>query len=153
MSNEQTVASAARPPGNAGFTLRIERNIQGLARLGGWVDEIVTALALTEPVEYALRFCVEEAATNIVIHGRPVPGTDAGTVTLTVAQTPCLLRLVITDRCAWFDPCLAPAQNVAADPDRIGGLGIPLMRRYAKDIRYRRDGDANRLTLTIARAD
>jgi anti-sigma regulatory factor (Ser/Thr protein kinase) len=55
----------------------------------------------------------------------------------------------IEDRCAPFDPLAvpepAPAASLAEAP--LGGLGIPLMRRFASELEYRREHHTNRLVL------
>ena len=130
------------------FALRVERSMQGLERLGPWVDEVAADLALTRRVEYALRLCLEEAVANLVMHGVPVPGADA--VSMIVDCTDDGLRLTVTDRCEAFDLRSVTSVSLAdRSPAQIGGLGIHLMRQYARVIDYARDGDANRLTVTI----
>ena len=137
-------------PGPAGtFRMRTERSAVGLERLGLWVDEIAARLTLGVAVEYALRLCLEEAVANVVMHGVPVPGTDANWIALAVEPVADRLRLTVTDRCAAFDPRSAPEPDIAGSDDRVGGLGIHLMRRYARDVFYAREGPENHLTMTI----
>jgi anti-sigma regulatory factor (Ser/Thr protein kinase) len=138
---------------NGRFDLCIPRDVSGLARLGDWVDKVVAALALDTKAEYALRLCVEEAVANVVMHGVPASGTDAGTVTLRLHAHAEALRIAIEDHCAAFDPLQVtppekPSNLVEA---REGGLGIHLMRQFASSIDYARLQSTNRLTVTIAR--
>jgi anti-sigma regulatory factor (Ser/Thr protein kinase) len=138
---------------SGGFDLRIPRDMSGLARLGGWVDKVVTTLALAAKAEYALRLCVEEAVANVVIHGVPSGGADAGTVTLRLHADAEALCIAIEDHCAAFDPLQAapPERPSNLAEAREGGLGIHLMRQYAHSIDYARVAGTNRLTVTIAR--
>lgn len=135
------------------FTLRIERSMAGLALLGGWVDTITGSLGLDKATEYALRLCVEEAATNVVMHGAADAGSEADVIALCVAPAADVLRVTLEDRCGAFDPLHVPAPARLTDlaEVRVGGLGIHLMRQYARAISYERAGDLNRLTLTIGR--
>jgi anti-sigma regulatory factor (Ser/Thr protein kinase) len=144
-----------RPDGGSLFVLLIERTEQGLAGIGLWVDEIARTLSLTGVEEYALRLCVEEAVANLVMHGVAIPGIDASCVSLEVERAAVGLRLCVSDRCLPFDPHAMPAQGALDDdPDRrIGGYGMMLMRQHARDIRYRREGDTNHLTLLLPRLD
>jgi anti-sigma regulatory factor (Ser/Thr protein kinase) len=133
------------------FELRIPRDLSGLARLGDWVDEVVTQLALDASAAYALRLCVEEAVANVVMHGVPTGGPDA--VTLRVHADTQALCIAIEDQCVAFDPLLvAPPEHPSTLAEvRAGGLGIHLMRQYADSIAYARLDDTNRLTLNIVR--
>lgn len=138
---------------NGRFDLRIPRDVSGLARLGEWVDKVVATLVLEAKAEYALRLCVEEAVANVVMHGVPAGGTDAGTVTLRLhadAETVCI---AIEDHCAAFDPLhvTPPKKPSNLAEAQEGGLGIHLMRQFVRSIDYARLDGTNRLTLTIAR--
>ncbi|HVC63596.1 MAG TPA: ATP-binding protein [Acetobacteraceae bacterium] len=136
-------------------TLRIERSMAGLAQLGDWVDTVTAALGLGKAAEYAVRLCVEEATVNVVMHGvaEGAADNDAGFVVLRVEPAQDALRVTVEDRCGAFDPLHAPPPEPPIDLEtaRVGGLGIHLMRQYARAISYERAGDTNRLTLTIAR--
>jgi anti-sigma regulatory factor (Ser/Thr protein kinase) len=147
---KQSMPSAADADG--GFSLRIERSMAGLAELGGWVDSITASLGLGEQADYALRLCVEEAAANVVMHGAACADVDAGVIALRVEPAPDAVRVTIEDHCGAFDPLHVPAPAIPASlgEARVGGLGIHLMRQYARAISYERLGDTNRLTLTIA---
>jgi anti-sigma regulatory factor (Ser/Thr protein kinase) len=138
----------------ARFVLYVERSRRGLLCLGAWVDGVSAALALSGPAEYALRLCVEEAVTNVVIHGVPRPETEACPIAVHLHETPDLLRVTIEDCCLAFDPLGAPARGrpATAREARVGGLGILLMRQHARQLVYVRDGATNRLILLLARS-
>jgi anti-sigma regulatory factor (Ser/Thr protein kinase) len=135
------------------FTLRIERSMTGLGQLGGWVDAVAAALGLSPESDYALRLCVEEAAANVVMHGTAGDAGDADFVALRVEPAPEALCLTIEDRCGAFDPLGvgSPEPPTSLEGARVGGLGIHLMRQYARSIDYARVDGMNRLTLTIGR--
>jgi anti-sigma regulatory factor (Ser/Thr protein kinase) len=134
--------------GEPGYALRVERTMQGLERLGPWVDDVAAGLALTKSAEYALRLCLEEAVANLVMHG--VPGTGGDDVAMAVSATVGGLRLTVTDHCEAFDlRSVPPSSLTERSAGQVGGLGIHLIRQYARQIDYVRDGDANRLTVTI----
>ena len=124
--------------------------MQGLARLGAWVDEVAAALCLPSAREYALRLCLEEAVANVVMHGRPVPGEPEDLVTVRLRPTLDALCLTIEDRCAPFDPLCQPAPRKPPGlRDGPGGWGIHLMRQFARGMTYQRADGVNRLNLTI----
>jgi anti-sigma regulatory factor (Ser/Thr protein kinase) len=134
------------------FALRIERSMAGLTRMGDWVDRIAAALRLDTRTEYALRLCLEEAASNVVVHGAP-DEAEAGFVGLSLVPEPEALRVIVEDRCSAFDPLKVPAAQIPTglEDARVGGLGIHLMRQYAQAIEYERRDGTNRLMLRIPR--
>lgn len=146
---------SAADAGNT-FLLRIERSMAGLVQLGGWVDTVAAALGLGETATYALRLCIEEATANVVMHGVADGNADGagGFVALRVQAAQDALRVTVEDRCGAFDPLHVPTPEIpeSLETARVGGLGIHLMRQYARAISYERAGDVNRLTLTIGRA-
>ena len=137
----------------AGLNLTIDRTPDGLSEVGAFVDRIANVLDLDQRAEYALRLCLEEAVTNLVIHGQGAPGDAPDTVALHVISKSVRLCVAIDDHCVPFDPRDVPAPmhppNVEAA--KIGGLGIHLLRQYASALKYDRIGAINRLTITIER--
>jgi len=148
-------SAPSAPDTDRSFSLRIERSMRGLATLGGWVDSIVADLHLAPGTDYALRLCLEEAAANVVMHGVPAGDDTAGFVTLRVEPLAGMLRVTVEDRCGAFDPLQTPAPQLPADLEtaKVGGMGIHLMRHYARDLQYERAEGINRLTLLIAKED
>ena len=135
------------------FALQLERSMQGLAGLAGWVDHLAAALCLASPQEYALRLCLEEAVANVVMHGTPIPGGPADLVTLRVRGASDALHVTIEDACAAFDPLDQPPPDGqrSLDERQVGGWGILLMRQFARSMVYQRIDGVNRLALTIGR--
>jgi anti-sigma regulatory factor (Ser/Thr protein kinase) len=129
--------------------------MDGLVRLGGWVDTVVAALALSAKPEYALRLCLEEAVANLVMHGVPAADADGSVdvVALGLDATPDTLCVTVEDDCTPFDPLQVgePDRPATLEEAKIGGLGVHLMRHYARALEYGRVNGRNRLTLTIER--
>jgi anti-sigma regulatory factor (Ser/Thr protein kinase) len=61
-----------------------------------------------------------------------------------------VLRVEIVDEAAAFDPLARPAPDTdqALEERPIGGLGIHIVKQLMDDVRYRREGGKNVLTLT-----
>jgi anti-sigma regulatory factor (Ser/Thr protein kinase) len=135
------------------FTLRIERSLAGLEQVGGWVDTVAATLGLGSAADYALRLCVEEAATNVVMHGITGADGDADFVALRVEPAQDALHVTVEDRCGAFDPLQVPTPKPPTNlgEAHVGGLGIHLMRQYSREMDYVRVDGMNRLTLTIGR--
>lgn len=125
----------------------------GLEQLGGWVDTVATALGLDKAADYALRLCLEEAAANVVMHGTAGADWAMDSIALRVEPAPDAMRVTIEDHCGAFDPLQVPTPTppTSLGEARVGGLGIHLMREYARAMEYARVDGMNRLTLTIGR--
>lgn len=91
---------------------------------------------------------VDEAATNIILHGyRGAPGW----VDLTVKRADDRLVVTIEDAAPAFDPTVVPAPDLGVPPDarRPGGMGIHLMRESTDALDHSpRQGGGNILTMT-----
>lgn len=105
------------------------------ARLGG-DSERLTELILA----------VDEAATNIVMHG-DCEGTEV--IVVAMAREGDHLVVQLTDEARPYDPTATAAPELTDEPwERVGGLGVPLMRRLTDGMTYRHLPDGgNELTL------
>lgn len=97
---------------------------------------------------------VEELFLNIVMHG--YGGEGEGTVRLALALEERDVLVICEDRAPAYDP--RPAlERVPADLDEpletrgVGGLGQFLVGQLVSAAHYERAGDANRVTLRLAR--
>ena len=134
------------------FDLEVDRAMTGVRRVGAWVDELAILLNLSGETEYALRLCLEEAVTNIVNHATPEPGTERDSVALHMLADSAKLRVTIADRCGAFNPLATPLPGPDDPaPEGEGGLGITLLRRHADEVGWVRNGQTNRLSITIPR--
>ena len=136
-------------PGRAlAFSLDAERTKPGIARVGAWVDELCILLNLSRRTEYALRLCLEEAVTHVVLHAHPEAGVNADRVTLRLIADASQLSVTVQDRCAAYNPLLETPPGATAVND---GMGISLLRQHARDLAWSRVGRSNRLAFTIPR--
>ena len=81
------------------------------------------------------------------------PPSEPGTVTVTYSvPAPGELLLEVADQGREFNPLDKPMPDLTLDlKDRpIGGLGIFLVKQYAKPLEYRREHGWNRLTFGIS---
>ena len=94
-----------------------------------------------------VELATEEALINIIHYAYP---ERAGEVEIRYRKDgDTVLKLEIMDNGIPFDPLSLSEPDLAANlSDRkVGGLGVMLIREMAAEVRYRRDGDANVLTL------
>jgi anti-anti-sigma factor len=134
------------------FDLLVDRAMTGVRRVGAWVDELALLLNLSTEAEFSLRLCLEEAVTNIVHHGVPMPGIADDTVALRLAADASKLIATIEDQCLAFNPLAAPLLTPRDPaPEGEGGLGITLLRRHADEVTWKREGAVNQLTIILPR--
>jgi serine/threonine-protein kinase RsbW len=98
-----------------------------------------------------LLVAAEEAFTNVAKHAYD----GEGEIEVSVEADQGIVRLTLADRGRPFDPLGAPPPdlNEEVEDRRIGGLGIHLMRNLADDMRYRREGGKNILTMIVSTSD
>ena len=109
--------------------------------------------AIARAVELKLTLVLEELITNTIEHGFGGEGDAPIRVALRVSDAG--VELSYEDTAPAFDPlaheALDPAAIDAALEDRpVGGLGIRLISQLAREARYAREGDRNRLWLTLS---
>ncbi|MGG5821363.1 ATP-binding protein [Falsiroseomonas sp. HW251] len=136
--------------------VRIEREVPlATASVAALQDEIASALQ-TEGVEEIptsrVRLVIEELSANLIMHGR----FESEPALLRIAVTATASELVVTldDAAAPFDPreTTEPAAP-GLDDDKVGGLGLALIRRISTIRDYRRlPSGWNRTEIAIPRA-
>jgi serine/threonine-protein kinase RsbW len=96
-----------------------------------------------------LNLILDELITNTVSYGFPKGG--AGTIHLSVELVDGTVNVELKDNGVAFNPIEAvlPERSGDVDQREIGGLGLKLVRNYAKRLDYRRDGAFNHLHLEM----
>lgn len=116
-----------------------------------WVRTLALDHGLRSDWIDGLDLCAVELVANIVdyaYHG----GNGEIRLELGIAQD--AVNLLLEDTGPAFDPIARAAPSVPASLDeaRIGGYGIHLVREFADDCRYERDGLSNRICVIFGRA-
>ncbi len=112
------------------------------------VAEAAQAAGLPPERVRQLELAVEEAVVNVC---RYAYGGGGGNLVVRVTHAGGALAVEVEDRGAAFDPLAQPLPDTAVPIERrpIGGLGILLIQRMVDEVRYRRAGDRNVLTLVV----
>jgi serine/threonine-protein kinase RsbW len=128
-------------------SLTVGNELGELPRVSAWVQDWAARQRLPARVVSNLDLCSTEVVTNIMNYAC---GSDG-------AQHICLrlgwqgdeVALEVEDEGRAFDPRAVPEPAPAASLQeaRIGGWGIPILRRFSDGLRYRHEDGRNCLTL------
>ena len=101
---------------------------------------------------YTLELVLEEVLTNQIKYANADAAGPQSS--LTVKVEPGLVLLQFEDSGVAFDPLQAPDPKLPSSIDeaRVGGLGLMLVRHFAKSTHYERVDGRNRLTIGVALA-
>ena len=142
LAKKALLAMGAKPePGSMPIThlmvLVLHDPIEGKIRDKHEIRELVDSLAsLGEDEALNVGLAVREAVINAMMHGnRQQPELAVG-IRLTVAHG--VLRAVITDEGAGFDPATAEDPTTAENLLRESGRGLLLMEAFVDRIEFRR---------------
>jgi anti-sigma regulatory factor (Ser/Thr protein kinase) len=126
--------------------LVLRNEIADLPQLSHWI-ETCTRQDVSSDLAFAVALCLEEAVVNIIMHN----GRDGDRLEIAVelARECGAVTASVVDNGREFDPTrVAPPTRPASLKDaKVGDLGIHLIRSFASEMRYQRDGDRNRLML------
>jgi serine/threonine-protein kinase RsbW len=131
--------------------LRFPADVKRLAGMRAAVREVARACDAPADCLDDLVQAVDEAATNIIVHGY---GNEPGMIDFTAELVGDDLVFTLEDRAPPFDPTVVPEPDLATPPQhrRPGGMGVHLMRLATDSIDHRpRPGGGNILTLTRSR--
>jgi len=103
---------------------------------------------VTEEILYDIQLAVDEACTNIIMHG--YAGMDPGSVILDLEIDADKIIISLTDFGHAFEPDNAPTPNVDApiEEREVGGFGLFFIRQSVDDVKYNTSEDGNTMTLT-----
>jgi serine/threonine-protein kinase RsbW len=120
-----------------------------LAEILDALERLVVAQTKSEAVAGEIRLIAEEALTNVMKYGYEGPQRPAILAEIRMEVDTRDVALEIRDRGTAFDPLAqeSPALDGPPESRKEGGLGILLLRTLADDVLYRREGDANVLSL------
>jgi len=137
----ETVSAAA----SKSRTIEIEAHLERLADVRAFVRSSCAELGAADDCVVDLVQAVDEAATNIVIHGY---GGATGPIEVTMSPAADSVRVEIRDRAPAFDPMSFGEPDLGSTRLRPGGMGIHLIRAATDSLAHRaRPGGGNILTL------
>ena len=124
----------------------IDAEIISIPKISLALDQALRAHAFSDEEILDTQLAVEEAITNIIVHGY---AGDTGQIVITCRTTPGLVEVQIEDTAPPFNPLSIPEPDITGDVEerKIGGLGIFLIRQVMDDISYRYEAGKNILVL------
>jgi serine/threonine-protein kinase RsbW len=127
--------------------LIIPADLKNLTTLRRFVEETAQALQADRKAVEDMILAVDEAATNIILHGyRGQPGS----IEVEMGIEGDTLQVCLRDQAPLFDPTQVPPPDLSLPPERrrFGGLGVYLARQCMNDVTYRVNAEGkNELTL------
>lgn len=105
--------------------------------------------SLSEDMRCNLNVIADEMISNIINYSDSALHNDKLILSITKKNNDIKLR--ITDFGEKFNPLLreTPDVNSSLEDRQIGGLGIYIVRKFSKEIRYQRKKDKNVLTIVL----
>jgi serine/threonine-protein kinase RsbW len=134
------------------YRLRIDAKLSALTEVRDFVKVPALLLGLDDSAIYSLQLAVDEAVTNIIIHGY---GGQGGPIEITARIDGDALIVQLTDKAKLFDPTSHPSPDLSKSPEEraAGGVGVFLMREGTDQVSYRPvDGGGNELTMIKRKA-
>lgn len=117
------------------FDLKVKASLDNLQETRSYVDRVGARLGVNEKALGDLRLAVDEAVTNVIIHGY---GEDDGTFELHMQGDGDAVVIRIRDRAKTFDPSevRAPQLDTALKDRPFGGMGIFLMKKMMDEVEF-----------------
>jgi serine/threonine-protein kinase RsbW len=128
--------------------VNVEAKLENVPELRRFVTEVCEEANIPAGVTHDLQLAVDEACTNIVLHG--YAGQEAGRISLSFHWDSREVVITISDSGHAFDPRSFPEPDLDAawEARQVGGLGVHLIRHLVDGIRYETDDQlVNHLTL------
>jgi anti-sigma regulatory factor (Ser/Thr protein kinase) len=121
--------------------------LEHLEKILSFVVQEAEGMALPEEEVFSVKLAIEELLVNTISYGYPSREGDVEVACFRADDGG--LSVLLRDWGPPFNPLEREAPDLSADISqrRVGGLGIYLVRQLAKELSYKRDGNANVLTL------
>jgi serine/threonine-protein kinase RsbW len=135
--------------------LTVEARLEALSPIGAYVRDAAAQAGIESRAAYRLRLAVDEVATNVIVHGRPLEHSGDDKIVLKAEIDERALTVTIEDAGPPFNPTEhqwdAASLNKPMDERPIGGLGVFLAIKGVDQYQYERVGVRNRSTFVVHR--
>lgn len=127
--------------------LQTTSDIHNLNTIRNFVETYASALSMPPEAVYGIVLAVDEAVTNIILHGY---GAIQGPVEIELTHDSQTLTISLRDQARLFDPTKVPPASLSGSLEErpLGGLGLHFIRHYTDELIHRaRPGGGNELIL------
>lgn len=130
------------------ITFSLHNSLAELNRLSEKLDTIGEQWKLDGKTILHINLALDEIFTNVVSYGLDEKSSQLVTFFLEYRNDE--IEIIVSDSGKAFDLTREhdPDLNLSLEEQKIGGLGIFLVRQYTDTITYKREGGKNILTLT-----
>jgi serine/threonine-protein kinase RsbW len=117
------------------FDFSVKASLDNLQEIRSYIDRVGARLGVSESALGDLRLAVDEAVTNVILHGY---GKLDGIVELHMHGDGDAVVIRIRDRAKTFDPSQvrAPQLDTALNDRPLGGMGIFLIRKMMDEAEF-----------------
>lgn len=133
------------------LSLEISPRVEELSVITAAVEQFGDAEKWPSDMIFQINLVIEELGLNIMTHGKT---KDLEKIEITLTAEGESLTVEIVDNGHPFDPTSEapePDLDVELGERTIGGLGIHIVRSLVDNLRYRRQGGRNHVTLVKER--
>lgn len=115
---------------------QVVAKLENLANIRDFIREQAVALAVDQGTTEEMILAVDEAATNVIVHGYK---DEEGIIEIEVRREGDAFIVQLRDETTPFDPTTFPPPDLTLPPEEriLEGLGVYLMRRRTDDIAHR----------------
>ncbi|MBI4771062.1 MAG: ATP-binding protein [Chloroflexi bacterium] len=116
--------------------LSVPARYDRLEEVTDFIARAARAAGLGDSALYHCQVAVDEACTNIILHG--YGGEEHGRIEITCRPEPGRLTITLEDQAPSFDPTAIPPPDLAAPIEQlaVGGLGIHLIRQMMDEVHF-----------------
>lgn len=141
------MAKAAASGSAASLSLELPRDIAAVEKARLALAAYLEPFSVEPRVMNRIEVVLEELVSNVARHA-----SKASLIRMDASADKHEVRVEITDDGAAFNPLDQDDPEAFEDLEnaRLGGLGIPLIRRLTKSARYSRSEDRNRVAVAFA---
>jgi anti-sigma regulatory factor (Ser/Thr protein kinase) len=128
--------------------LFLRSKLSDVAQLPVWIESLASRHPIPENVAFAINLCLEEAVSNIILHGFAADSEGSVEVRFTMPRHD-LFVFLVEDDARHFNPLNVPTANLGSRV-RVGGQGIHFLRQFADELKYEMTPTGNRLRIAFS---
>ena len=135
------------------FSVKITAELKNLTEIYHFVETTGATLDLETTAIYDLQLAVDEAVTNVIVHGYR---GRRGNIELKIEQEKDTIVVRLCDEAPPFDPTTVPPPNLTTPLEEraLGGLGVYLIQQVMDEVSHRVTAKGgNELTLIKSGVD